>query len=248
MVIVNLKDEVIAKFSSNATQEWYVKKAESGLWGSEEVMIRKYFKPKSTILDIGCGTRRTTIHLHQLGYRVTGIDITPAMIDNAREIAKLKKLKIKYELGDATVLEYKDSSFDNALFSFNGWSMIPGKINRINALKEIFRVIKPGGFLIFTTLLRNFREFTLFWSVKWIRLFILKSIGFSVKEVDYGDYFYNIESTNRTSNQKQYMHRPTIGEVQKQLAIAGFELFYSARSDAIDNNNIGEAPPMSAKR
>lgn len=151
MVTVNLKDKVITKFSSNATQEWYIKKAESGLWGSEEVLIRKYFKPNSTILDIGCGTGRTTIHIQKLGYKVTGINITPAMINNAREIAKLKKLKIKYELGDATALEYKNSSFDNALFSFNGLSMIPGKINRINALKEIFRVIKPGGFLIFTT-------------------------------------------------------------------------------------------------
>lgn len=141
---VNLKDEVIAKFSSHATQEWYLKKAESGLWGSEEVMIRKYFKTKSTILDIGCGTGRTTIHLHQLGYKVTGIDITPAIINNAKKIAKQNNLKIKYIIGDAAELKYKNSSFDNALFSFNGWAMIPGEKNHIKVLEEVFRVIKPG--------------------------------------------------------------------------------------------------------
>lgn len=69
-------------------------------------------------------------------------------------------------------------------------------------------------------------------------------MGFRIKEVDFGDYFYNIESTNVLSDQKQYMHRSSIGEVQKQIAIAGFQLYYSARSDTIDNKNIGEAPPM----
>ncbi len=145
-----LKEHVITKFSLKATQEWYVKKAESGLWGSEEIMTRKYFKPKSTILDIGCGTGRTTIHLHKLGYKVTGIDITPEMINNAKVIAKLKKLKIKYEIGDATDLIYKKFSFDNALFSFNGWTQIPGGKNRLKALSEIYRVLKPDGHFIFT--------------------------------------------------------------------------------------------------
>lgn len=159
----NLKEHVISKWSLNGTQEWYIKKAESGLWGSEEVLIRKYFKPNSTILDIGCGTGRTTIHIQKLGYKVTGIDITSAMINNARGIAKLKNLKIDYEMGDVTELKYKNSSFDNAIFSFNGWAMIPGKINRVKALEEIFRVLKPGGYFIFTSLLRNIREFKKFW-------------------------------------------------------------------------------------
>ena len=102
----NLKDHVITTFGSNTTQEWYIKKVESGLWGSEELMIRKYFKPNSTILDIGCGTGRTTIHIQKLGYKVTGIDITPAMINNARSIAKLKNLKILWNgkrHGDGTI-------------------------------------------------------------------------------------------------------------------------------------------------
>lgn len=92
----DLRDNVITKFSLNDTQDWYINYTEHGLWGSKENMIRRYFKPESTILDIGCGTGRTTIHLYNLGYEVTGLDITPAMIKNAKKIAKQNNLKIKY--------------------------------------------------------------------------------------------------------------------------------------------------------
>lgn len=240
----NLKEHMITAFGLNTTQEWYIKKAESGLWGSEEVLIRKYFKPRSTILDLGCGTGRTTIHLKSLGYNVTGIDITPAMINNAKDIAKLKNLKIDYEIGDATDLKYKNSSFDNAIFSFNGWAMIPGKTNRVKALEEAFRVLKPGGHFIFTSLLRNIREFKKFWIKQWVKLYIQKPLGFNVKEVDFGDYFYDIESTSESSNNKQYMHRPKLKLVKKQITKIGFDLIYNARSDMISSKNIGEVPPM----
>jgi len=240
----NLKEHVVTAFGLISTQEWYIKKAESGLWGSEEVLIRKYFKPNSTILDIGCGTGRTTIHLQKLGYKVKGIDITPAMINNARGIAKLKNLKIDYEMGDVTELKYKNSSFDNAIFSFNGWAMIPRKINRAKALEEIFRVLKPGGYFIFTSLLRNLREFKKFWIKQWVKLNIQKPLGFIVKEVDFGDYFYEIESTNKSGNQKQYMHRPSLTEVKNQISKIGFNLIYFARGNTISSKKTGEAPPM----
>lgn len=239
-----LKEHVITKYSLKATQEWYIKKAENGLWGSEEIMTRKYFKPKSTILDIGCGTGRTTIHLHKLGYKVTGIDITPEMINNAKVIAKLKKLKIKYEIGDATDLIYKKFSFDNALFSFNGWTHIPGKKNRLKALSEIYRVLRPGGHFIFTSHIRKMQGFTTFWTKQWINIYILKPLGFNIKEVEYGDYFFDIESTNRPSNQKQYQYMPRLKDVKKQITKVGFNLVFFARGSTISRKKTGEDPPM----
>lgn len=241
---INLKEHVINAFSSKFTQEWYVKKAESGLWGSEEILIRKYFKPKSKILDIGCGTGRTTISLHKLGYTVIGIDITPEMINNAKIISKCKKLKIKYEIGDATDLIYKNSSFDNALFSFNGWTQIPGKNNRLKALSEIYRILKPGGHFIFTSHIRKMQGFTMFWTKQWINIYILKPLGAKIKEVDYGDYFFDIESTNKSNNQKQYIHLPSLKYVKKQITKVGFKLIYLVRGDVISCKNTDEDPPI----
>ena len=143
----NLQKKIIEEFGSGVTQEAYIKNAEKGLWGAEKILIQKYFKPGSGVLDIGCGTGRTTMPLYELGYKVVGIDITPEMIRNAQKIAEKKGLTITCEVGDAAQLKYGDNSFDNALFSNNGWTQIPGEEKRFEALKEIYRVLSPMAVL-----------------------------------------------------------------------------------------------------
>ena len=224
----NLQKHIIDEFSSDITEDRYLKTAEDGLWQSEEILIRKYFKAGSTILDIGCGTGRTTIPLYKLGYKVLGVDITPRMIENAKKIANSKSLDIRYEIGDATKLKYQDNSFDNALFSNNGWAQIPGKGNRLMALKEICRVLRPGGYYIFTTHIRKLKgSYIIFWVKQWIRFFILKPLGFNMDEVDFGDRFFIRETTaGKRLKQKQYIHIPSIEEVKKQIDVSGFKLIY----------------------
>lgn len=222
-----IQKEVISEFGSDVTQEKYTLIAEEGLWQSEEVLIKKYFKPNSSILDVGCGTGRTTILLHQMGYQITGVDITPQMIATAKKIAQSKNLNINYQIGDATNLKFQDNFFDNALFANNGWTQIPGKQNRQKALKEIYRILKPGGHYIFTAHKRYYSGFyCLFWIKQWIKFYILKSLGFKIKEVDFGDRFFRRHVGGKKLKQKQYIHIPSIKEVEKQIKESGFKLVY----------------------
>lgn len=111
----------------------------------EKYLINKYFRDK--ILDLGCGCGRTTKYLYDLGHDVIGVEIVESMVKKA----KSNLPKIKFEVGDACNLRFKDNAFDAVFFSFNGMDFIHPELARIDAIKEISRILKPGGYFIFSS-------------------------------------------------------------------------------------------------
>jgi SAM-dependent methyltransferase len=86
------------------------------------------------------------VPLAQLGYRVFGIDIAPRMIaDAAREHPS-----IRFALMSATDLALGAASMDHVFFSANGIDCIFPADRRDQALREIHRVLKPGGWLLYS--------------------------------------------------------------------------------------------------
>jgi len=105
--------------------------------------------PHSRVLEVGCGAGGCALYLAQLtNARVTGIDINEKANDEAWALAKsAQEDRVEFEQIDASRrLPFRDASFD-AVFSNDAMCHVP---DRRNALKEWFRVLKPGGRMLFT--------------------------------------------------------------------------------------------------
>ena len=103
-------------------------------------------KPRS-MLEIACGTGRVTRHLQQTfpEARLTATDINADMLTIARQ--NLPGTTITFRTADAQALPFDDNSFDLVICQF-GLMFVPDKPT---ALSEAFRVLRPGGRILFNT-------------------------------------------------------------------------------------------------
>lgn len=105
-------------------------------------------KAGEAVLDVGCGTGVVAITAVRAGAKVTGLDLTPELLLEARrnlEIAGIDGLR--FDEGDAEKLPYDDASFDLVLSQF-GHMFAP---RPAVVMAEIRRVLKPGGRVAFAT-------------------------------------------------------------------------------------------------
>lgn len=96
------------------------------------------------ILDIGTGTGFFAILMARLGHRVTGIDLTPAMLIEAHALAEALNLDIDFLEMDAQTLDFQDESFDVILSRNLTWTLP----EPVKAYQEWYRVLKKGGILM----------------------------------------------------------------------------------------------------
>jgi SAM-dependent methyltransferase len=112
--------------------------------GAREFFVRLEIAPGAQLLDVGCGAGQLALLAATAGAHVTGIDIAPNVLDQARKRAKAQGLTIQFDEGDVEAMPYKNDSFDVVVSLFS--AMFAAQPQR--AASEMMRVIKPGGRLI----------------------------------------------------------------------------------------------------
>jgi SAM-dependent methyltransferase len=100
------------------------------------------------VLDVGTGTGVVAITARNIGARVTGLDLTPALLAQARENAAVADHDdIAWHEGDAEALPFPEASFDVVLSQFGHMFAPRPEV----AVSEMLRVLKPGGTIAFAT-------------------------------------------------------------------------------------------------
>ncbi len=111
---------------------------------AEEFMARIPIEPGSRLLDVACGTGQVAFPAAARGAQVTGMDIAPNLIEQARSRARAEGFDIRFDEGDAEMLTYEDGSFD-LVVSLIG-AMFAPRPDRVAA--ELLRVCRPGGRIV----------------------------------------------------------------------------------------------------
>jgi len=140
-------NKINCRYFSRGAQLNFYKEEFLSLLAPEEILFSKHLKEGQSVLDLGCGAGRTTTHVHKVTDKVVGIDLSEVLIETARE----KHDDIDFRVMDASKLDFPDGSFDVVIFSNNGLCYLYPEEKRLTAIKEIERVLKKGGVLIFSS-------------------------------------------------------------------------------------------------
>ena len=103
--------------------------------------------PGQRVLDVACGTGVVPVTAARRGATVSGLDLSPVLLERARRNAEIAGVTIDFTEGDVEALPYADASFDVVTSQF-GHIFAP---RPMIAIGEMLRVLKPGGTIAFNT-------------------------------------------------------------------------------------------------
>jgi SAM-dependent methyltransferase len=99
------------------------------------------------VLDVACGTGVVAVTAARIGAKVSALDLTPELLERARENSQIAGVEVDWREGDAEKLPFGDAAFDVVLSQFGHMFAPRPEL----AVAEMLRVLKPGGTIAFST-------------------------------------------------------------------------------------------------
>jgi SAM-dependent methyltransferase len=141
--------DVLDQFKTNQKAAWANFALLENLTGTAAPHLVRFagIRAGSKVLDVACGTGVVALTAARAGAHVQGIDLTPELVQRAKENAALMKLEASFQEGDAETLPFPDATFDVVVSQF-GHMFAPRPDVTIG---QMLRVLKPGGTVAFST-------------------------------------------------------------------------------------------------
>ena len=108
--------------------------------------LTSYLKPNNEdkILDLACGAGRHSIFLNSLGYKVTGVDLSPNSIEKALES---KNDNLNFDVHDMREV-YKENGFNFVFNLFTSFGYFDSNDENIKMLQSVEKTLKPNGIFV----------------------------------------------------------------------------------------------------
>lgn len=173
----------------------------------------EYVKAGDRVLDAGCGNGRLSEIFQKIKVDYIGLDSSPNLI----RLAKRLYPEYKFIVGEITNLPFAENSFA-AVFSVAVFQHLPSRKLRLRALKDIYRVLRPGGFFIMTNWnlwQGQFRGLRFKYNFKKI---------FGLNKMDFNDFLKAWKSPAGEILAERYLHAYRLEEIEKLLSESGFKI------------------------
>jgi len=112
-------------------------------WARRVKMLSNHLKPGMSVLELGCGTGSFTRELACSRADIVAIDVSPELLEIA--MANCAASNVRFEIQNAYALTYSEGAFDSVV-----GSSVLHHLEIEEALRGIYRVLKPAGTIYFT--------------------------------------------------------------------------------------------------
>jgi SAM-dependent methyltransferase len=191
----------------------------------ETYLISKYLDPHRSTVEAGTNGGRILLGMQALGFtNLAGFDYIPGLIDQA--IKQDLTQTIDFQVQDALKLDYPDDRFDQIIYLMQILCTLEHHADRLKAVQESYRILKPGGIGLFSVLNFEARNSQPIFFVYYQYLKLFRKLRGNHRSIQYSAWFKRGGSFNfgTITDEPPYTYWYRVTEITELLKSVGFEI------------------------